>query len=395
MIIAKLFFPGLFVDAYIYLGRLIAFTDEQSMRMYDLEGVAASIERDASQYAPAAIFLFARNDWLRSAQITSLMRNTESRDAFLSLVRRFSELECRVIDSPARSEAPFRAASQTILDMECYGYRLYVGANDGLYDVPIDWTDWMMAGQPHKRLDARCQRVAVGFGSVNVSCGADGLFAGLDEFSQSSHPIERGLNRVSDVSLRTSWFGNDLLNYEDNVAAELFQVHTEKVDRRRADRVTDSSIITYIETDPIPADSVFGFLSSEYRVNEEDVQYSFNTSKLMFVHTYAGQLYSLDPGLDRSSKHVAFGEAKLVNQFDGPGERILSASPWRLGGGCIVFETDNRVQLFYEGKMATLVEEPVISVRVYNRTKRAQNLLTAVAGDGIWVMAVLDESKLT
>src|SRR5687768_12730271 len=92
MNIKKLFFPGEFDNAYIYMQKLLLFDADGGLFFVDLDSVVHQLEeRYDEQMKSIATHLFARNDWLAGAQFTSMFANLFVRNAFLDAIRRFPD----------------------------------------------------------------------------------------------------------------------------------------------------------------------------------------------------------------------------------------------------------------------------------------------------------------
>src|SRR5262245_45536398 len=88
---AKLFFPGNFEDAYVYMGWLNCFTTERDLRMFNLERVSQQVAQRVPEAAGVVQHCFARNDWVSSEQFRTLMKDQSFRADFLSAVDRLPE----------------------------------------------------------------------------------------------------------------------------------------------------------------------------------------------------------------------------------------------------------------------------------------------------------------
>ncbi|MGA7701930.1 MAG: hypothetical protein WCB27_20165, partial [Thermoguttaceae bacterium] len=78
----SIFIPGRFEDAFLYFGRLVALTENQSLRFYNMERLIESLEEEFPDAIPLLTWLFVRNDWLASGQFKSLMQSPELRRGF-------------------------------------------------------------------------------------------------------------------------------------------------------------------------------------------------------------------------------------------------------------------------------------------------------------------------
>lgn len=385
MKIIKMFLPGRFEDAHAYMGWLSVLTCDRSIRMYVLEEVADRINVMIPQSAPAATFLFARNDWLHTGQFSALMKNPRTLQAFSNIVETLS----RSLDNARpffqeSAEHEINLSSRVILDMRYYNTRLYLGADDGLYNVDVNWNEATLSPTPHKRLETRCLSITTGYGVVNASCADEGLFSGLHEFGSDRNKNGSSMNKVTDKSVRTGWMGYNIVNYRDNASAALFNTKHE----RRADEYNhEKSVITDIEKIPFNLNHLYSHLREKYGIEESAIQFAFNSSSVIFINTFDGYFYSLRlNGQESASPRISYSKS-----YKGSGNRILSASPIRAG---LVIETDDRVLLFANGEWLTLINSPVLSVRTFASSKRFQHLITITTEEGVWLINAFDENSL-
>jgi len=391
MRIVKLFLPGRFEDAYLYMGRLLVLTEERTLREYNLDRITDFIDTGEQGYgygyAPIATTMFARNDWLASSQFKLLMQNNLLLQAFLAALDRFPQPFLDLANAaPAIIDVELRIPGHLLLDMTIYNKRLYVGADTGLYHVDLDWNTNvpMTIHTPQRRMDARCISTSANYGAVTASCGNDGLFTILDDFGWSKRDTTPTPTETAKTSIRAGWMTYDLINYATPTQPLVFRTRHEPArdDDRRAER--DRTVLTNIGTERISLSFLFDRIQQDYGIDRDAVQYTYNSNNMVFIHTWRGDFYFL--GL----KDI-WGEepsVRFTRTYKGEGTRILSAH-WSKPG--LVIETDERVLLFAHGEWHAIIESAVLSVRTFPKSRRFQNLVAVTTEDGVLLAGMFDE----
>src|SRR5271165_6854506 len=60
---------------------------------------------------------------------------------------------------------------------------------------------------------SRCVSTSAKYGTINASCGNEGLLSAIDDFESSGHARFPGLELTAEKSLRSSWLDHDVVNY--------------------------------------------------------------------------------------------------------------------------------------------------------------------------------------
>src|SRR6266851_1060976 len=129
--ILRVFLPGDFEDAYVYMGWLIVLTSRRSLRLYNMEQAADNIDASHPRASPVAHYFFARNDWFRSGPFRALMSHDELSRLFWQSTEGFPASLDASSHFVLASEYDLGIESSVLLDLACYGGRLYIGASDG------------------------------------------------------------------------------------------------------------------------------------------------------------------------------------------------------------------------------------------------------------------------
>ncbi len=387
MKVAKLFVPGRFVDAFLYMGRVAAVTEERTLQILNLDEILEEMsERDPAIH-PVATLMFARNDWAAEPVFKSLSRNasiwSSVSEAFDLFPQPFYEL-----DAARRftSEEDLGLPVGSILDMNIYNSRLYLGMNVGLFHLDLTWSEGagLFQNGLQKRIDARCRGTSVGFGSINASCGEDGLFSSLDDFDWLEKRPTHQMTTIAPRSVQTNWLQHDLVNYASFTEPTLLRSKSESV-RRSADSADrERKVITEIGSEKIDLGYLLDLLMTEYAVSKQSIQFTYNSTSVMFVHTNEGNFYAL--GI-KSSKGKQ-PKLQFSRTYKGFGTRILGVNPTEAG---LVIEADRRVLLFSDHNWYPIQETDVISVRTFPRSRRYRNVVAMTLEDGLMLVGLFDE----
>jgi hypothetical protein len=398
MKIAKLFIPGSFEDAYIYRGQLIVLTEERSLRVYSLNTLIATIEKNIKGISPILTYLFLRNDWLGSEQFKMQSGNVGFRRAFLKSFELFPQPYLELSHGRLESqEETIDIDASVLLDMSIYNGRMYIGADTGFYHLDLDW-DFDRPGvgfisqDPVKRLDARCLSSSAKYGAVNASCGDNGLFTFIDEFGSMGLSSSQE-TKTAERSVRTAWLNYDLINYADSISPTLLKSDHESVagsrrfnQSRNLER--ERTVLTDIGHQRFDLSYLIGIVRADNgnNLDTNHIQYVYNSSSVMFVHTSTGNFYSL--GLKTMSDMRP--RISFTRTYKGPNVRILSARSSRVG---LVIETDDRVLLFANSKWIPLVDSEVLSVRTFPSSRRFQNVAVVTNEEGVFLISMFDEES--
>ena len=322
MRLARLFIPGNFEDAQLYMGHLVAFTAEREVRVLALDNLAARLEVSHPDWKGLLQLCFARNDWMNSGQFEILRKNERLAAAMDAALDEIDGGELALEDGEfyLTPLGGFEQEADLVLDTALYGRRIYLGTTQGLFDYEIDWQQ-LQVERRRQRHEARCVATNPKYGSINASCEEDGLFTGFDEFGWRGAAEEAGaeLEQTAPRSLRTSWYGEDLVNYESSVELGLMHATIERVEVVEDDRYGESSK-KLVEGFAEPSDElkdVVDALRVEYDVPEDAIQFVWNSTRAFFVN---------------SDEHGFFTVVRTQKRGRGA-EGAAPRGPRRTGGG--------------------------------------------------------------
>lgn len=380
----RLFIPGSFEDAQVYMGHLIAFTTERDTRLIELEPLTARLETAYPAWQGILKLAFARNDWLTGSVVTSLARNRRVADALNKSVDELSTEELVVTgdDVDFHRLEGFTQKADVVLDTVLYGSRLYLGTTSGLFDYDIDWQR-RKVHRMRQRIDARCVAASAEYGAVNASCEADGLFTGYDEFgwtaSYGDGSIE--LTQTAPRSVRSAWYSTDLVNYEGAVEPELLRASIEEVKVSSAFAERERKVVTRF-SDPSGDElkDLVGTLHYERRVPQDDLQFIWNSSRAFFINTHSHGFFTAVRNPPKQ------GGTRIARHGSATG-RVVAVHPFARGW---VIETDFRPYVLSGGRLSQLIDEEPLSVRTFPGSKRYRRLITVTVEDGVHLISAIE-----
>lgn len=396
MKLLNLRFSGRFEDAFLYMGYLFLVTENHSMRVYDMQHVTRRIEEDDLLLDVPTLF-FLRNDTMEDARFKYKRGGNPGKEAFLQAINRFHDLEIVIEEHNFNYvEWDLEIPANILLDLNIYNSRAYIGADTGLYHLDLDCESETVSpiGKTQKRLDTKCIHTTAKYGTVNASCGAEGLFSFLDDFDLGETGSKRS-KTISEWSLRTSWLDYDLINYTTTTSSNLLSgrrtAPRKEVLEKKKNLEQEQWIVTDIGERSFHLNTLFQNLEGQQGFNTEDIQFVQNSSKALFLSTYDNNLYAL--GLERSS--VNSPRISYLSRYEGLGGLVSSIHTINAGfnRAGLVLETDSQILLFANRQFIPVFDGEAISIRSFSRSKHYKNLISITTADEVLLIAVCDEAS--
>lgn len=383
MRLLRLFFPGSFEDAQLYMGHLVAFSTEREARVVEMQTLTTGLEERYPSWKGVLTLAFARNDWLNSGVLAALTSNPALAQAMNTAVDELVAAELTLDESDVSFEGltGFQQEADVILDTVFYGTRLYLGSTSGFFDYSIDWQE-LRVEQARKRLDARCISATAEYGAVNASCEEDGLFTGFDELGwRGSADVSPALAQTAPRSLRTGWYGTDLVNYGGQADPELLHSSVEEVDVFTGPFESERKVVTSFGAPSNELEILFHELNAQRGVPKEDVQFVWNSSRAFFINTYDHGFFGAYPTTTKQSGYRFTRHGKT----DG---RVVDVH--RFSRGWVV-ETDFRAYVLTGGKLVALLDREPLAVRTFEGSKRYRRLIAVTVEDGVHLISAIDD----
>jgi hypothetical protein len=384
MKILRLFFPGSFEDAQLYMGHLVVFSTERDVRLVEIQELTEDLEARYPAWKGVLTFCFARNDWLTSGAMTSLARNPALAQTLNATVDGLAatDLALDEHDVDLLGLQDFKQEADVILDTVFYGSRLYLGTSAGLFDYDIDWQR-LTVDMSRERLEARCVSATAEYGAVNASCEDEGLFTGYDEFGWRGFSANGmpELTQTAPRSVRTSWYGTDLVNYSGPAQPELLRASVEEVNVDSGVVERERKVVTSFGAPTDELDVVVGELGTQRKVPQDDVQFVWNSSRAFFINTHNHGFFTAYRTM-KTDSGIGFRRHGSTNG------RVVGVH--RFAGGWIV-ETDFRAYILTGGELVELLDEEPLSVRTFEGSKRYKRLIAITVENGVHLISAIDD----
>ncbi|MEH2411624.1 hypothetical protein [Nostoc sp.] len=386
-------FSGIFEDAFLYMGRLIIITEDNSVRVYNMKDVVNKLEEDET-LLDAPTLLFFRNDLIDQAEFSERLNDDTGKADFLKAIE---QIELKSIEIDANFieyvELDLKIKADILLDLNIYNRRLYISTNKGLYHLDIDWESENITpiNEPQKRLDTKCIYTTAKFGTVNASCGSEGLFSFIDDFSLGMNNTPKQ-NHIPEYSVRNAWLNFDVVNYSTTINSTLFntlktQSQQEPLESKK-NFEQESWIVTDLNKSEFDFNNLFVNSNLENKIDLENIQFVYNSSKSLFLSTYDGSLFIL--GLDNNSSSP-IPRVSYSYQYRGLGSLVSSIHTLGVKKAGIILEMDEQVLLFAHGKFIPIFNSEVISIRTFAGSRHYKNIVSLTTSNEVLLIAIFDE----
>jgi hypothetical protein len=391
---ASIFIPGQFDDAFLYMGRLLVFTANRDIQVWNLDQLSERLQSELPTSGEVPKWMFCRNDWLTSGQFHSLMKTPGILERVIENFSRFPQPFVEIKSDGYQQQFPLALNADQLLDVLVYAGRLYVATDGGLFDINVDWEfgGEIVPSDPRKRLEVSCLSTSANYGAVVASCGGDGLFTATESFSgiESPYGLET-FHRSEHRSIRTAWLGEDLVNYSSSADPSLLRGKYQEGALSIQDEKA-SKVLIGLDEDQVSLRELFGEATAKHNVPVEDVQFVFNSKHNFFLNTYSGRFFGAGVKDVWTEDVTKKREPRLryVKEYSRSESRILSAGATRVG---VVLERDTDVSVWAQDEWHTFIDEPALSVRTFIKSKRYQNLVVATLTKGVQLTGLFDENS--
>ena len=282
------------------------------------------------------------------------------------------------------------------LDIRLYGYRLFLGCKDGLYESRLNLEDNYQINPSHleKCYDGKVIGVNANYGSVVISADWDGLLTGeILDFDSKFRLDER--HPQCKRSLRTGWMTTDLMNYEGTSEFDYYRNEyllkkdtAEKHFYSKA-KISERKIIKQFGTEVYGMETLF----NKSNIDKEDIVYSFNSSqKGFFVMSDGSILNATVRANGLADSYYISSRSTNFAKFD---KDIIDKplSSCIVPSGCIL-EFFDKVVLIQNSQSLSLVNHSVNSVRSYTSSTNYRNIVSVVDDDKVTFCSIFGLDSL-
>lgn len=378
MYIKKIFIPGEFNDAYIYMYNLIVFTDDGFLFSVNIELLANYIEQiSAYPINSVAQYIFSKGTWIKEFPLVrpNSVALKEFKYSFLNFPD-FVEIKSNILNPISNTKI------KDILYTTVYNRRVYLGSESGVYHLDLDWRGKYIESnkKAKKRFDAMCIHIKAGSGAVNISCGDDGLITQFDDFNQFGNNFwrnhEQQYHDNKTKSIRTGWFQDNLINYTAQNEIDILKV---KRDKQMINSTPRTLAIGFDNT----SDEIFDIHS----MDKYKALYLYNTSRAFIMQTENKEIVYLDTYKSRDTDNISVKQSFTYQSR--LNEQIISIQPIN---DYFIMEYYDSVKLLARNSLVELVEGKALSIKTYPKAKLYKNLVTIVTEEGIYIISIIDEN---
>lgn len=380
----KLHIEGNFQDGYLYGGQLFLIENSGRIQSISLLTLLASNFKYGTEEFNFLELALTRNDWFINYQGKSIFNITDFKAAFNKLWKKYSKIDYSIKLPHDEIKDHDEIGTPPVFDFQLYGMRLYVGNRDGLYEAPISIDRNVKLNKPLTRVfDARTTQISAKSGSIMISSNTEGLFHG--RLSQYENDLEVLEKPIKNKSIRTSWTGYDLINYEDHKHFDYLVNDYSKTDERqylysRGDESSQKISIDKIGEKTISLESLIKNLNFK----EDDIVYSFNSSRSCFFFLKSGEFINTYFKKDSQNDDVKLSANlfRLPNGLKSNNKILKPISTKIVPGGCII-EYFDKVVLVQNGKKILLESKPVTAIKTFPQSLRYKNMVAIFDGEGV------------
>ena len=366
------------IDCYLYGGYLFLVMADGQLLYVSYHKVVNRLKYDYPQYSSLIELIFLHNEYSKGEAAKIIFGVTEIREVVEKLWLKASneiefELNFKDIQEECKSIGEY---SSIPLDIRLYGYRLFLGCKDGLYESRLNSEDNYQINPSHleKCYDGKVIGVNANYGSVVISADWDGLLTGeILDFDSKFRLDER--HPQGKRSLRTGWMTTDLMNYESTSEFDYYRnEYLQKKDTEEKHfyskaKISERKIIKQFGTEVYGMETLF----DKSNIDKEDIVYSFNSSQKGFFVMSDGSILN--------------ATVRANDIIDKPLSSCIVPS------GCIL-EFFDKVVLIQNSQSLTLVNHSVNSVRSYTSSTNYRNIVSVVDDDKVTFCSIFGLDSL-
>lgn len=386
------------IDCYLYGGYLFLVMADGQLLYVSYHKVVNRLKYDYPQYSSLIELIFLHNEYSKGEAAKIIFGVTEIREVVEKLWQKASneiefELNFKDIQEECKSIGEY---SSIPLDIRLYGYRLFLGCKDGLYESRLNSEDNYLINPSHleKCYDGKVIGVNANYGSVVISADWDGLLTGeILDFDSKFRLDER--HPQGKRSLRTGWMKTDLMNYEGTSEFDYYRnEYLQKKDTEEKQfyskaKISEKKIIKQFGTEVYGMETLF----NKSNIDKEDIVYSFNSSQKGFFVMSDGSI--LNATVRANGLADSFYISSRSTNFAKFGKDIIDKplSSCIVPSGCIL-EFFDKVVLIQNSQSLSLVNHSVNSVRSYTSSTNYRNIVSVVDDDKVTFCSIFGLDSL-
>lgn len=386
------------IDCYLYGGYLFLVMADGQLLYVSYHKVVNRLKYEYPQYSSLIELIFLHNESSKGEAAKIIFGVTEIREVVEKIwLKAAKEIEFELNFKDIQEECKSIGEYSSIpLDIRLYGYRLFLGCKDGLYESRLNLEDNYQINPSHleKCYDGKVIGVNANYGSVVISADWDGLLTGeILDFDSKFRLDER--HPQCKRSLRTGWMTTDLMNYEGTSEFDYYRnEYLQKKDTEEKHfyskaKISERKIIKQFGTEVYGMETLF----NKSNIDKEDIVYSFNSSqKGFFVMSDGSILNATVRANGLADSYYISSRSTNFAKFD---KDIIDKplSSCIVPSGCIL-EFFDKVVLIQNSQSLSLVNHSVNSVRSYTSSTNYRNIVSVVDDDKVTFCSIFGLDSL-
>lgn len=386
------------IDCYLYGGYLFLVMADGQLLYVSYHKVVNRLKYEYPQYSSLIELIFLHNEYSKGEAAKFIFGVTEIREVVEKIwLKAAKEIEFELNFKDIQEECKSIGEYSSIpLDIRLYGYRLFLGCKDGLYESRLNLEDNYQINPSHleKCYDGKVIGVNANYGSVVISADWDGLLTGeILDFDSKFRLDER--HPQCKRSLRTGWMTTDLMNYEGTSEFDYYRnEYLQKKDTEEKHfyskaKISERKIIKQFGTEVYGMETLF----NKSNIDKEDIVYSFNSSqKGFFVMSDGSILNATVRANGLADSYYISSRSTNFAKFD---KDIIDKplSSCIVPSGCIL-EFFDKVVLIQNSQSLSLVNHSVNSVRSYTSSTNYRNIVSVVDDDKVTFCSIFGLDSL-
>lgn len=387
----KINIKGKFQDGYLYGGQLFLVENSGEIKAINLWTVISqNLKYNSDEYHFFKL-VFTQNNWLSNGQASNFLGISKFKKDFKLIWETYSKNEYIFYIPESKELLLGKIENTPIFDFHLYGMRMYAGNREGLYEAPISINDQnfvSLNNSIQRVFDARTTQISAKSGSIIVSSNTEGLFHGQLKDYNSHVTIKE--KPISAKSIRTSWSGFDLINYETHHNFNYLKSEYSSTEERNYLYSKEDESSRKISIDLIGEKSYpLKELISGFKFEESEIIYSFNSSDSCyfflkngeFFHTYFRKNNKIDD-VRLSSRIYKLPNGEKKNNI-----AVKPISAKSIYNGSII-EYYDKVLLIKNNKKTILENKPVTAIKTFPSSLRYKNVIAIFDGEGVSIHSI-------
>lgn len=386
MITIKITITGGFSDCYIYCGHIFFAGIDGNLSYMSWRKLISYFKERNPKLSPLFDLFFLRNDYMSTTSAKTVLAVPNIRNQLIREWQIMAKAGGLSIDFDEIKDELTHvdiAPIHPLLDMRIYNMKILLGSANGLHELSINPDERFIEIEKkvEKKFDGKVINIAASYGTLALSAANDGLISGSWKYEDSDFYIsERSV--VNGKSMRASWAGYNIVNYDSARSFEFLRNETGTVEQDndipyyfREKRETKR--IVGFGTKKIDSTAMF----DKSKIKSDDIAFCFNSKETAYFFLKNGRFIRQNFKTEDDNVRLSTREIEI----DGPNKRHRFSKPLSsviIPNGCAV-EFFDEVIVFKNNRAYVIEDEPIMGMRSFMTSSRYHYLLAISKESGV------------